>query len=58
MYTLVDFVTHVKGIEYIMSLLAIAGFLLFWSLKPGLSGPSSKQARMTGHIEKSGIQAS
>ena len=35
MYTLVDFITHVKGIEYIMSLLAIAGFLLFWeSLKP------------------------
>src|SRR5574342_550800 len=35
MYTLVDFITHVKGIEYIMSLLAIAGFLLFWEvLKP------------------------
>ena len=35
MYTLVDFITHVKGIEYIMSLLAIAGFLLFWeALKP------------------------
>lgn len=35
MFTLVDFITHVKGIEYIMSLLAIAGFLLFWEvLKP------------------------
>jgi len=35
MYTLVDFITHVKGVEYIMSLLAIAGFLLFWeALKP------------------------
>ncbi len=35
MYTMVDFVTHVKGIEYILSLLAIAGFLVFWeSLKP------------------------
>ena len=35
MYTLVDFITHVKGIEYIMSLLAIGGFLLFWeALKP------------------------
>ena len=35
MYTLVDFITHVKGIEYIMSLLAIGGFLLFWEiLKP------------------------
>jgi hypothetical protein len=35
MYTLVDFITHVKGIEYIMSILAIGGFLLFWEvLKP------------------------
>ncbi len=35
MYTMVDFVTHVKGIEYILSITAIAGFLLFWEvLKP------------------------
>ena len=35
MYTLVDFITHVKGIEYIMSILAIGGFLLLWeALKP------------------------
>ena len=35
MYTLVDFVTHIKGVEYILSLLAIGGFLLFWEiLKP------------------------
>ena len=35
MYTMVDFVTHVKGIEYILSLLAIAAFLVFWEiLKP------------------------
>jgi hypothetical protein len=35
MHTMVDFVTHVKGIEYILSLTAIAGFLLFWEvLKP------------------------
>jgi hypothetical protein len=35
MYTLVDFITHVKGIEYILSLLAIAVFLVFWEfLKP------------------------
>lgn len=35
MYTLVDFITHVKGIEYILSIIAIAGFLLFWEiLKP------------------------
>ncbi len=35
MYTLVDFITHVKGVEYILSITAIAGFLLFWEvLKP------------------------
>jgi hypothetical protein len=35
MFTLVDFITHVKGIEYILSITAIAGFLLFWeALKP------------------------
>ncbi len=35
MYTLVDFITHVKGIEYILSITAIAGFLVFWEvLKP------------------------
>jgi hypothetical protein len=35
MYTLVDFITHVKGIEYILSVLSIAVFLVFWEvLKP------------------------
>ncbi len=35
MHTLVDFITHVKGIEYILSILFIGGFLLFWEiLKP------------------------
>jgi hypothetical protein len=35
MYTLVDFITHVKGIEYILSVSAIAGFLVLWEvLKP------------------------
>ncbi len=35
MHTLVDFVTHVKGIEYILSIGFIAGFLLLWEvLKP------------------------
>jgi hypothetical protein len=35
MNTLVDFITHVKGIEYILSILAIAVFLVFWEvLKP------------------------
>jgi hypothetical protein len=35
MYTLVDFITHIKGVEYLLSVLAIGGFLLFWEvLKP------------------------
>lgn len=35
MYTLVDFITQVKGIEYIISVLSIAMFLVFWEvLKP------------------------
>ena len=35
MHTLVDFITHVKGIEYVLSILFIAGFLVLWeALKP------------------------
>lgn len=35
MHTMVDFITHVKGIEYLLSLSLIAGFLLLWEvLKP------------------------
>ncbi len=35
MHTLVDFITHVKGIEYVLSIMFIGGFLLFWEiLKP------------------------
>lgn len=35
MYTLFDFMTHVKGIEYIISVLSIGVFMLFWEvLKP------------------------
>ncbi len=35
MYTMVDFVTHVKGVEYILAILFIGGFLVLWEvLKP------------------------
>jgi len=35
MHTLYDFITHIKTVEYIVSLLFIAGFLLLWeALKP------------------------
>ncbi len=32
MHTLVDFITHVKMVEYVISLSLIAGFLLLWEL--------------------------
>lgn len=35
MHTLVDFLTHVKSVEYVISVLAIAGFIVFLEvLKP------------------------
>lgn len=35
MHTLVDFITYVKGVEYVLSLIAIAAFLVYWEfLKP------------------------
>jgi hypothetical protein len=35
MHTLYDFITHVKGVEYLMAVGSIAVFLLFWeALKP------------------------
>ncbi len=35
MQTLFDFITHVKTVEYLIAISAIAGFILFWEvLKP------------------------
>jgi len=35
MHTLFDFITHIKGIEYIVSVTFIAGYMLYWeALKP------------------------
>ena len=35
MHTLFDFITHIKGIEYIVSVSFIAGYMLYWeALKP------------------------
>lgn len=35
MHTLFDFITHVKGVEYVLALLFIAGYILYWEvLKP------------------------
>jgi hypothetical protein len=32
MHTLFDFITHVKGIEYILSIMFVAGFILYWEI--------------------------
>ena len=58
MHTLVDFVTHVKGVEYIISVLTIAGFIVYWeALKPT---PFRSLARSAGddidHIRKTGFR--
>lgn len=35
MYTLFDFITHVKTVEYLIALTFIAGYLIYWeALKP------------------------
>jgi hypothetical protein len=56
MYTLVDFVTHIKGVEYILSILAIGGFLLLWEiLKPAPFRTLVETGKDDlGHIEQSG----
>lgn len=34
-HTLFDFITHIKGVEYIISVTFIAGYMIFWeALKP------------------------
>jgi len=32
MHTLFDFITHIKTVEYLVALTAIAGFVLFWEV--------------------------
>ncbi len=56
MFTLVDFITHVKGVEYILSITAIAGFLLFWEiLKPRPFRTVVETGKDDlGHIEQNG----
>jgi hypothetical protein len=46
MHTLFDFITHVKGIEYIFSLTFIAGYILYWELlKPKPFGSVANAGR-------------
>jgi hypothetical protein len=58
MNSMFDFITHVKGIEYILSLTFIAGFILCWEvLKP----KPFKRVKETGqddlaYIKKAGMK--
>jgi hypothetical protein len=56
MYTLFDFMTHVKGIEYIISVLSIGAFMVFWEvLKPKpFATVVSKGKEDLAHLKESG----
>jgi hypothetical protein len=58
MHTLIDFTTHVKGVEYIISVLAITGYILYAEiLKPK---PFKTLAKSTGedleYLRKTGFR--
>jgi len=59
MHTYIDFLTHIKGVEYLLSLMTIAGFVLFLEiLKPA---PFRTVARATRedleHLKREGSRA-
>lgn len=59
MHTLIDFTTHVKGVEYVISVLAIAGYILYAEiLKPK---PFKTLVRSTGeeldHLRNQGFRS-
>jgi hypothetical protein len=53
MNSMFDFITHVKGIEYILSLTFIAGYVLFWEvLKPKPFKKVKETARKTWRMSR------
>lgn len=56
MNTLFDFITHVKGIEYILAVMFITGYLIFWEiLKPKPFGGLVKTVKDdAAYIEETG----
>ena len=58
MNSMFDFITHVKGVEYILSLTFIAGFIVYWEvLKP----KPFKKVKETGqedleHVKRNGMK--
>jgi hypothetical protein len=59
MHTLTDFTTHIKGVEYLISVLAITGFILFVEiLKPKPFRTLKNSIREDReHIRKEGTQS-
>jgi hypothetical protein len=58
MHTLFDFITHVKGIEYILSIMFIAGFLLFWEVLKTMPfhGMTNQARKALDYMRRSGKQ--
>ncbi|HTG00432.1 MAG TPA: hypothetical protein VK654_07560 [Nitrospirota bacterium] len=59
MNTMFDFITHVKGVEYLLSLVLIAGYLLVWEvLKPRPFHAIREAGRDDlAHFKRSGVPA-
>jgi len=58
MNSMFDFITHVKGVEYILSLTFIAGFILCWEM---LKPKPFKRVKETGqedleHVRQNGMK--
>ncbi len=58
MHTMVDFITHVKGVEYILSISFIAGFLILWEvLKPAPFRTAAAVGKEDlGHMRQMGFE--
>jgi hypothetical protein len=58
MNTLFDFITHIKGIEYLVAVSFILGFILYWEvLKPRpFSGLVNSARDDMGHIRRTGYR--
>jgi hypothetical protein len=59
MNTMFDFVTHVKGVEYILSLALIAGYLIIWEVMKPKPFRTVKETSLDdmAHLKQTGLQA-
>ncbi|HZW36742.1 MAG TPA: hypothetical protein VFF01_07340, partial [Candidatus Deferrimicrobiaceae bacterium] len=58
MHTLIDFTTHVKGVEYIISVLAITGYILYAEILKPKPFKTLKQSagEELAHLRRSGYR--